>query len=47
MSCESQFEVGVLGPTMSTFLWNYRYLSGPLVLVVVTFTLLAVVPALV
>ena len=47
MTCESQFEVGVLGPTVSTFLWNYRYLTGPVVLVVVTFTLLAVVPALI
>jgi len=47
MTCESQFEVGVLGPTVSAFLWNYRYLTGPLVLVIVTFFLLAVVPALV
>ncbi len=47
VTCDSKFDVAVLGPSISAFLWHYKYLTVPLVLMVICFVLLAVIPAVV
>ena len=46
-SCQSKFDVSVIAPSLGALFWQYRYIAGPVVLLSVLVTLLAIVPELV
>ena len=43
-SCETNMDLGVVAPSLFEFIWKYRIVTGPVILLFVLIVLLAVLP---